>query len=81
MTPQVPAPARPRTNPLLTPSPLPFGAPPFDQIQDEDFQPAFEAGMKSELRGNCGHRRQPGRADLREHARRPREDRRSCSAV
>jgi peptidyl-dipeptidase Dcp len=38
-----------RTNPLLTPSPLPFGAPPFDKIQDGDFQPAFEAGMTREL--------------------------------
>ena len=38
-----------RPNPLLTPSPLPFGAPPFDRIQDADFKPAFEAGMKQQL--------------------------------
>jgi peptidyl-dipeptidase Dcp len=35
----------PRVNPLLLPSPLPFGAPPFDRILDEDFEPAFEAAM------------------------------------
>ena len=49
MTPQSPPPVAGRSNPLLTPSPLPFGAPPFDKIQDGDFQPAFEAGMQSEL--------------------------------
>ncbi|HSK09940.1 MAG TPA: peptidyl-dipeptidase Dcp [Vicinamibacterales bacterium] len=38
-----------RANPLLGPSPLPFAAPPFDQIQDADFAPAFEAGMKQQL--------------------------------
>jgi peptidyl-dipeptidase Dcp len=48
MTSQAPA-AATRQNPLLTPSPLPFGAPPFDKIRDEDFAPAFEAGMKAEL--------------------------------
>jgi peptidyl-dipeptidase Dcp len=37
-----------RPNPLLTPSSLPFGAPPFDAIQDVDFAPAFEAGMQAE---------------------------------
>jgi peptidyl-dipeptidase Dcp len=34
------------TNPLLTPSPLPFQAPPFDKIKDSDFAPAFEEGMR-----------------------------------
>lgn len=38
-----------RSNPLLVPSPLPFGAPPFDTIQDVDFAPAFQAGMQAEL--------------------------------
>jgi peptidyl-dipeptidase Dcp len=48
---QTPAPpsAGTRANPLLTPSPLPFAAPPFDKIQDADFKPAFEAGMKAQL--------------------------------
>jgi peptidyl-dipeptidase Dcp len=38
-----------RPNPLLAPSPLPFGAPPFDRIADEDFLPAFEAAMRTHL--------------------------------
>jgi peptidyl-dipeptidase Dcp len=33
------------SNPFYAPSPLPFQAPPFDRIKDEDFQPAIEAGM------------------------------------
>ena len=32
-------------NPFFAPSSLPFHAPPFDKIKDEDFQPAIEAGM------------------------------------
>ena len=46
---EVQAPAAARVNPLLAPSPLPFGAPPFDKIQDADFRPAFDAGMKQQL--------------------------------
>jgi peptidyl-dipeptidase Dcp len=49
MTPQASPPVAARTNPLLTPSTLPFGAPPFDRIQDKDFPPAFEAGIKGQL--------------------------------
>jgi len=37
------------TNPLLTASPLPFQAPPFDLIKEDDFQPAIEEGMKQQL--------------------------------
>ncbi|MGA9305102.1 MAG: peptidyl-dipeptidase Dcp [Candidatus Sulfotelmatobacter sp.] len=33
------------SNPFYAPSSLPFHAPPFDKIKDEDFQPAIEAGM------------------------------------
>ena len=33
------------SNPFYSPSTLPFHAPPFDQIKDEDYQPAIEAGM------------------------------------
>ena len=33
------------SNPFYAPSTLPFGAPPFDRIKDEDYQPALEAGM------------------------------------
>lgn len=36
-------------NPFYAPSRLPFGAPPFDKIKDEDYQPAIEAGMTQEL--------------------------------
>ena len=38
-----------QTNPFLTPSPLPFQAPPFDKIKDADYQPAIEEGMKRQI--------------------------------
>jgi len=38
------------SNPLLTPSTLPYQTPPFDKIKDEDFQPAIEAGMVEQLK-------------------------------
>jgi peptidyl-dipeptidase Dcp len=37
------------SNPFYKASTLPFGAPPFDKIKDEDYQPAIEAGMAQEL--------------------------------
>ena len=36
-------------NPLLSASPLPFQAPQFDKIQDSDYLPAFEEGMRQHL--------------------------------
>jgi len=39
------------TNPLLGTWNTPFGLPPFDAIRDEDFAPAFEAGL-AEARAN-----------------------------
>ena len=36
------------SNPFYAPSTLPFQAPPFDKIKDEDYQPALEAGMAEE---------------------------------
>ena len=36
-------------NPFLTQSKLPFQAPPFDKIQDSDYKPAIEKGMKQQL--------------------------------
>jgi len=39
----------PVANPLLTASTLPFQAPPFDKIQDSDYLPAFDEGMKQHL--------------------------------
>jgi len=38
-----------RDNPLLQPSPLPYGAPPFSRIASADFRAAFDQGMKEEL--------------------------------
>jgi peptidyl-dipeptidase Dcp len=38
------------SNPFFAPSTLPFHAPPFDKIKDEDYQPAIEAGMAEELK-------------------------------
>ncbi|HET7663934.1 MAG TPA: peptidyl-dipeptidase Dcp [Rhodanobacteraceae bacterium] len=36
-------------NPFFTKSTLPFQAPPFDKIQDSDYQPAIEKGMAERL--------------------------------
>ncbi|HEY4934127.1 MAG TPA: peptidyl-dipeptidase Dcp [Terriglobales bacterium] len=36
------------SNPFFAPSTLPFQAPPFDKIKDDDYQPAMEAGMAEE---------------------------------
>ena len=36
-------------NPLHTASTLPYQAPPFDKIKDNDFKPALEQGMKDQL--------------------------------
>src|SRR5271166_5752611 len=38
------------SNPFFAPSTLPFQAPPFDKIKDEDYQPAIEAGMVEQKR-------------------------------
>jgi peptidyl-dipeptidase Dcp len=37
------------SNPFYAQSTLPFHAPPFEKIKDEDYQPAIEAGMAEEL--------------------------------
>ena len=37
------------SNPFYAPSTLPFHAPPFDKIKDDDYQPAIEAGMAEGL--------------------------------
>jgi len=36
-------------NPFLTPSPLPYQLPPFAEIRDEHYRPAFERGMEEQL--------------------------------
>jgi peptidyl-dipeptidase Dcp len=43
------APPAAGVNPFFSPSPLPFQAPPFDRIQDADYKPAIEEGMKRHL--------------------------------
>ncbi len=51
-----------KNNPLLRPSPLPYGLPPFDRIHDDDFLPAFDAGMaeqKQEVRAIAGNSEPP----------------------
>jgi len=37
------------TNPFLAPSTLPYGMPPFADITDDDYRPAFEIGMQEHL--------------------------------
>jgi peptidyl-dipeptidase Dcp len=37
------------SNPFLSPSTLPFQAPPFDKIKEGDYQPALEEGMRQHL--------------------------------
>ncbi len=39
-----------RTNPFFTASTLPYQTPPFDQIQEEDFLPALQAGIEEKRR-------------------------------
>jgi peptidyl-dipeptidase Dcp len=48
-------------NPFAHPSPLPFELPPFDRIRDVDYTPAFEAGMREQLKevGAIAHDPQP----------------------
>lgn len=38
------------SNPFYSPSTLPFHAPPFDKIKDDDYQPAFDAGIAQQLK-------------------------------
>src|SRR4051794_6184197 len=40
--------AQATANPLLAPSRLPFQAPPFADIKDEHFAPAFDEGMRQQ---------------------------------
>jgi peptidyl-dipeptidase Dcp len=37
------------SNPFFTPSPLPYQLPPFEQIRDEHYRPAFERGFNEQL--------------------------------
>ena len=62
-------PAASTTNPLLTKSPLPFQAPPFDKINDGDYEPAIEEGMRQQLAEIEAIADNPAPADLRQHDR------------
>ena len=44
-----PKPEAETPNPFLTEYTTPFQVPPFDQIKNEHYLPAFEAGMKEQL--------------------------------
>ncbi len=46
--PVVPQPQWNDRNPFFFPSKLPFGAPPFNKIQEDHYPPAFEAGMAAQ---------------------------------
>ena len=49
-TPGPAATGTPLANPLLTESTLPYHLPPFDQIKDADFEPAYTQGMAEHLK-------------------------------
>ena len=60
----------PAESAFLRPSTLPYEMPPFDQITDASYRPAFEAGM-AEQRGQVAAIANDRRAaDVREHDRR-----------
>jgi peptidyl-dipeptidase Dcp len=46
-------------NPFAQPSTLEFQLPPFDRIRDSDYRPAFEAGMREQLREVAAIARNP----------------------
>ena len=56
-------------NPFAERSTLPYSLPPFDRIHDEDYLPAFEAGMRAHRAEVSAHRPGPCAAGLREHHR------------
>lgn len=51
-------------NPFLQPSSLPYQWPPFDRIGNEDYLPAFEAGMREQRAEVDAITRQPAPADF-----------------
>jgi peptidyl-dipeptidase Dcp len=51
-------------NPLLQPSTLPYQMPPFDRIRVSDYAPAFEAGMREQLREVAAIAHDPHAADF-----------------
>ncbi len=67
----------PAANPFFTEWKTPFGVPPFAEIKEEHFLPAFKEGMARQKAEVAAHRRGEGGADLREHHRGPGAVRRS----
>lgn len=53
-----------RQNPLLQVSTLPYQAPPFDQIEEEDFLPALQAGIAEKRQEVQAIARHPGAPDF-----------------
>jgi peptidyl-dipeptidase Dcp len=51
-------------NPLLQPSILPYQMPPFDRIRVSDYAPAFDAGMRAQLREVAAIARDPHPPDF-----------------
>ncbi len=54
--------AAPKPNPLMTPSTLPYQAPPFDKITDADYVPAIQAALReheNEIAAIAGNRAHP----------------------
>ncbi|WP_269533831.1 M3 family metallopeptidase [Chitinimonas sp. BJYL2] len=51
-------------NPLLDPSPLPYQLPPFDQIRDEHYGPAFAAAMRAQRDAVTRIKANPARPDF-----------------
>src|ERR1035441_10419713 len=47
---QTPASGLDPSNPFYAPSKLPFQAPPFDKIKDNDYQPAIKAGIAERMK-------------------------------
>ena len=68
------------SNPFANASPLLYQAPPFDKIHNDDYQPAIEEGMRSADRRGRQDRGGLRGADVRQHDRRPREDRPAAHA-
>ena len=72
------SPAPMTENPLLKESSLDFHYPPFDQIKDAHFAPAYEKGMAEQLKEIEPIAANPCSANLRKHDRRAGKNRRSA---
>ena len=64
------------TNPFSAPSTLPYSLPPFAEIRDEHYEPAFLEGMEQQRAEIAAITADPRSPDVREHARSARAQRR-----